>query len=123
MARRTPRNTRRHRRATVRILVDYQVRGAIHCDYATTLGAGGMFLQTELPLGRGELVKVRFRVPDGELLHELEAKVTWRHEARPDGPVRTPGVGLQFVDPTRTSDLARELDDFAGRQLAENDEA
>ena len=78
MARRTPRNTRRHRRATVRILVDYQVRGAIHCDYATTLGAGGMFLQTELPLGRGELVKVRFRVPDGELLHELEAKVTWR---------------------------------------------
>lgn len=116
MARRTPRNTRKHRRMTVRILVDYQAQGGIHCDYATTLGAGGMFLQTELDLVRGDLVKVRFRIPGGEALHELEARVTWSHSAReePDGSLRTPGVGLQFTDPTLTAPLARELEDYAG---------
>jgi uncharacterized protein (TIGR02266 family) len=114
--RRTPKNTRRHRRMTVRILVDYQARATIHCDYATTLGAGGMFLQTELDLARGDLVKVRFRVPGNETLHELQARVMWRHDARPDerGHMRTPGVGLQFLDHRAMQALARELEDYAG---------
>ena len=96
---------------TVRILVDYQAQGGIHCDYATTLGAGGMFLQTELNLVRGDHVKVRFRIPGGETLHELEARVTWSHSAReePDGSMRTPGVGLQFTDPSSTAPLAPRM--------------
>ena len=75
-----------------------------------------MFLQTELPIRRGDLVKVRFRVPGNETLHELQAKVTWHHEAHTDenGEVRTPGVGLQFTDQTATADLARELEDYPG---------
>jgi uncharacterized protein (TIGR02266 family) len=115
MTQRTPKNTRKHRRMTVRFLVDYQARGGIHCDYATTLGAGGMFLQTELPLRRGDSVKVRFRIPGGDMLHELEARVTWAHEARstPGGNAHLPGVGLQFTDPTATVELARELEDYA----------
>jgi hypothetical protein len=93
MARRTPKNTRKHRRMTVRLLVDYQ-----------------------LAMTRGEIVKVSFRIPGGEELHELEARVTWYHAAReePDGSLRTPGVGLQFTDPTLTAPLARELEDYAG---------
>ena len=117
MARRTPKNTRKHRRMTVRILVDYQAQGGIHCDYATTLGAGGMFLETDLMMSRGDMVKVRFRIPGGDELHELEARVTWYHAAReePDGSVRTPGVGLQFTDQTLTATLARELEDYAAQ--------
>ena len=116
MAQRTPKNTRKHRRATVRILVDYQAQGGIHCDYATTLGTGGMFLQTDLVMARGDTVKVRFRIPGGELLHEFEARVTWQHAARPEsnGNLRTPGVGLQFNDPSTTAALARELEDYSG---------
>jgi len=115
MSQRTPKNTRKHRRMTVRILVDYQARGGIHCDYATTLGAGGMFLETELVMSRGESVKVRFRIPGGEVLHEFEARVTWHHAAntKSGGKLHTPGVGLQFSDPTLTATLARELEDFA----------
>lgn len=115
MAKRTPKNTRKHRRMTVRILVDYQAKGGIHCDYATTLGAGGMFLETDLALARGDIVKVRFRIPGGELLHELEARVTWYHATREesDGSMRTPGVGLQFTDQTLTAPLARELEDYS----------
>jgi len=100
---------------TVRIMVDYQVRGEFHCDYATTLGAGGMFLQTDLDLSRGEIVKVRFRVPGGECLHEIEARVKWCHGARPEAGAssRSPGTGLQFADPTAIAALARELEDYA----------
>lgn len=114
--RRTPKNTRKYRRMTVRILVDYQAKSGIHCDYATTLGAGGMFLQTELDLTRGELVKVRFRIPGNETLHELQARVMWRNDGRLDesGRIRTPGVGLQFLDAQATNELARELEDYAG---------
>ena len=116
MPSRTPKNTRKHRRMTVRVLVDYQAMGGIHCDYATTLGAGGMFLQTELGLRRGELVKVRFRVPGNELLHELQARVMWHHAGQtgPGSEVHTPGVGLQFTDPNATHELARELEDYPG---------
>jgi len=115
MSQRTPKNTRKHRRMTVRILVDYQARDGIFCDYATTLGAGGMFLETELAMSRGEDVKVRFRIPGGEVLHEFEARVTWHHaaDAESGGKLHTPGVGLQFKDPTLTATLARELEDFA----------
>ena len=115
MTERTPRNTRAHRRTTVRILVDYQALGGIYCDYATTLGAGGMFLQTDLVMSRGDIVKVRFRIPGGEVLHELEARVTWYHAPKeePNGNLRSPGVGLQFTNPSKTATLARELDDFA----------
>jgi Tfp pilus assembly protein PilZ len=101
---------------TVRILVDYQARAGIHCNYATTLGAGGMFLETDLVMSRGESVKVRFRIPGGEVLHEFEAQVTWHHTAKPKpgGDLQTAGVGLQFRDPTLAATVARELEDFAG---------
>lgn len=113
---RTPRNTRKYRRMTVRMLVDYQALGGLHCDYATTLGAGGMFLQTELGLTRGDVVKVRFRVPGGETLHAFEARVTWHQTAEggSTGGERMPGVGLQFLDQKAIAALARELEDYAG---------
>ena len=116
MTKRTPKNTRKHRRMTVRILVDYQAQGGIYCDYATTLGAGGMFLETDLAMTRGDLVKVRFRIPGGEALHELEAQVTWGHGAKiePKQQLHTPGVGLQFSDRSATTTLERELEDFGG---------
>lgn len=116
MAQRTPKNTRKHRRTTVRLLVDYHAQGGIHSDYATTLGAGGMFLQTEIPMTRGEIVKLSFHIPGGNLLHGLDAHVTWYHAAReePDGSIRTPGVGLKFADLSLTTALARELEDYLG---------
>jgi len=113
MTTRAPKNTRRHRRMTVRILVDYQADGGIHCDYATTLGAGGMFLRTSLPLERGDDVKLRFRIPGGATLHEIGAKVTWAYFSKAGEEKRTPGVGLQFTDAAAIARLARELEDYA----------
>ena len=104
---------RRHRRQTIRILVDYHTPDGVRCDYATTLGAGGMFLATSDSLKRGDTMKLRFKLPGYETLHVLEGRVVWVRAG--DGPganVVTPGAGIQFVDSVDTARLARELEDY-----------
>ncbi len=107
-----PRCKRRYRRRTVRVLVDFQHDGVVRCEYATTLGAGGMFVGTESPLASGEPLKVRFRLPSSDEVHEIEARVAWSQPpASPgDSTARSPGMGIEFTDPVASSALARALD-------------
>ena len=110
MARRTPVSHRRFRRRTLRVLVDYTTADGVHCEYGTTLGAGGLFIETEEPLATGAPLKVRFRLPDGERVHEIEGRVVWRQEAEAAGStLRAPGMGIEFTDAVAASRLAREL--------------
>jgi len=111
---RSPEETRRYRRQTIRVLVDYRTPDGLHCDYATTLGAGGMFLATTEALGKGDVLKLRFRLPSYETLHELEGRVVWvRAEGSRSGdPIGAPGAGVQFIDSSATAQLARELEDY-----------
>lgn len=112
MRSRSPRPTRRRfRRRTIRVLVDFVAGARVRCDYATTLGAGGLFVETEEPLPVGARLKVRFRLPDGRDVHEIEGRVVWRQSpAAGDGPVRAPGMGVEFTDAVASARLARELD-------------
>ena len=103
-------NSRRHRRQTVRILVDYRSDRGLRCDYATTLGAGGLFIECEEPLPVDSIVKLRFRLPQSEELHELEGRITWARPANKGDRSAAPGMGVQFTDPSATGPLARELD-------------
>jgi hypothetical protein len=48
--RQTGRPKRRYRRRTVRVLVEYVSDAGLCVDPATTLGAGGLFIETESPL-------------------------------------------------------------------------
>jgi Tfp pilus assembly protein PilZ len=103
---------RRFRRRTVRVLVDYQVGGVVRCEYATTLGAGGMFIESEEPSAKGAMIKVRFRLPSSPALHEIQGRVAWAigAEAPGSGPSRVPGMGIEFTDAVAAAALARELD-------------
>lgn len=104
---------RNHRRRTVRVLVDYVCRNGVHCEYATTVGAGGLFVETEDPLPEGSPVRLRFRLPAGDRLHEIEGRVVWSH--RPEQPAvtpRAPGMAVEFTDPVAAAGLARELEDL-----------
>lgn len=101
---------RRFRRRTVRVLVDYTAGGEVHCEYATTLGAGGMFIESESPLPSGAQIKVRFRLPTAGTVHEIEARVAWT-QAADDGSTRgAPGMGIEFTDAVATATLARSLE-------------
>ncbi len=103
-------NRRRHRRQTVRILVDYRSDQGVRCDYATTLGAGGLFVEGEDPLPVNTILKLRFRLPHSGELHELEGRVSWNRDGKAGDRSVVPGMGVQFTDPSSAAALARDLD-------------
>jgi len=68
-----------------------------------------MFIETESPLPQGARLKLRFTLPGGQRLHEIEGRVVWRR--RPTDPGQhAPGMGIEFSDRAKASDLARELE-------------
>ncbi|MBM4383943.1 MAG: PilZ domain-containing protein [Deltaproteobacteria bacterium] len=104
---------RRFRRRTVRVRVDYAIDSEQRSEWATTLGAGGMFIETEEPTRAGARFKACFALPGSEP-HEIEARVVWVMAAGPPGigPARAPGIGVEFTDPVAASRLAHELEDW-----------
>ena len=94
---------------TLRIDVEYDARGATRHEVATTLGAGGLFIASEDPLDEGTPLVARFRLPQGETLHEIAGRVVWTHR-REDHPGTTPGMGIAFADPVNGALLAVELE-------------
>lgn len=111
--RRTPReNRRRFRRRTLRLLVDYPGGDGIRCDYATTLGAGGLFVESDDPLPSGSVFKVRFRLPGAPRLHEIEARVVWSQPAADRASGQAPGMGIAFLDAEAAAELAGALDNL-----------
>jgi uncharacterized protein (TIGR02266 family) len=113
MAERTTQDMRRYRRQTLRILVDYVTEKGIRCDYATTLGAGGMFIESDEPLQAGDTLKARFKLPQGDQIHEVEGRVVWSRAPGTEGHVEASGgMGIKFVDQESISRLARELEDY-----------
>ena len=53
------------------------------CDYATTLGAGGLFIASDAPPPPRTRLKLRFRLPGSEDLHKLTGQVRWLQAADP----------------------------------------
>ncbi len=97
---------RRYRRCTVRIEVEWATKTQSHVDRATTLGAGGLFIETTKPLLPGATLEVRFRVQDGGALHEIPGRVVW---CRPAGD-QPGGMGIEFTEREAAVPLAIELE-------------
>ena len=103
------RSKRRFRRRTVRILVEYRSDTGLRCENATTLGAGGLFIETDAPIAEGSLLKLRFQVAEAGTYHEIEGRVAWS-KGVVDGTVGVPGMGIEFADRSACKRLARELE-------------
>lgn len=106
---RDPGRRRRFRRRTVRVLVEYSSAAGLCRDTATTLGCGGMFIESDRPLPAGSLLKVRFQLPGRPGQHEIEGQVVWSR--LPTGPpASAPGMGIEFIDRRAAAALAGELE-------------
>ena len=115
MSARDPRHaSRRYRRMTARVRVEFCDAGGPRCETATTLGAGGLFVSTEDPLPRGTPLKMCFRLFEGGALHEIEARVVWSKRSEDPGAYG-PGMGVEFRDPEAAARLAHELQELARR--------
>lgn len=106
-----PSRRRRFRRRTVRVMVEYVSNAGLCRDTATTLGAGGMFIETDQPLRTGSLLKLGFQLSAGGTRHELEGQVVWSRLPTAT-PVGSAGMGIEFIDRTATADLAREIEEL-----------
>ena len=108
MSARDQSDRRRFRRRTVRVLVEYLSDTGLCCDTATTLGAGGLFIETDHPLPEGSTIKLAFQLPGSDTRHEIEGTVAWSH--RPSGgAVGAVGMGVEFGDRVASTRLAREI--------------
>ena len=80
-------------------------------EYATTLGAGGLFIESEHPLPRGTRLKLAFSLPGRETRHEIEGRIVWAEGPAETGPAPcSPGMGIQFTDRASVTALARDLE-------------
>jgi uncharacterized protein (TIGR02266 family) len=100
-------STRRFRRRTVRIAVRFAVHAEEREATATTLGAGGLFVQTDRPLPRGTRLVVRFSLPGGSEAFELTARVVFAQEPGASGSA---GMGLEFTDAHAVARVAHALE-------------
>lgn len=114
-----PKQTRRYRRRTVRVQVEYDACDGPQRAVATTLGAGGMFIATEEPLVEHTRLKLRFQLATRGRMHEVEGHVVWANHPG-EGPPHSRGMGIAFDDPAARSALAKELE---GLPAAPADEA
>ncbi len=112
MTRINERPQRLYRRRTLRVMVEYVSDGGLACDPATTLGAGGLFIETESPLIEGTHLKMRFTLPGSTRTHEIEGRVVWSRRSTDRGSY-APGMGIEFTDRPNTVNLARELETLA----------
>ncbi len=103
------RPARRYRRRTLRVNVEYLAPGGPRVDPATTLGAGGLFIETEDPLDEGSDVKLCFALQAGGQTFEIEGRVVWcRRPTDPHGHAN--GMGIEFTDRENAVALALELE-------------
>lgn len=102
-----PPATRRFRRRTVRIAVRFAVHDEEREATATTLGAGGLFVQTGRPLPRGTRLAVRFHLPGSDEIFALAARVVFAQEPSGSGSA---GMGLEFTDAVAVARLAHALE-------------
>jgi len=103
------RESRRHRRRTVRVQVEYVTAFGRRSGTATTLGAGGLFVATDEPLDPDSRIALRFRLPGGARLHTLQGRVVWANP-RTERETRNAGMGIEFTEPAACVNLARELE-------------
>jgi uncharacterized protein (TIGR02266 family) len=100
---------RRYRRRTVRITVEYLSDTGLHRERATTLGAGGLFIETESPVAAGSVLKLRFQLSETGTHHEIEGRVIWSKGAGNCEEGAT-GMGIEFLDRSAAAALAVELE-------------
>jgi Tfp pilus assembly protein PilZ len=100
---------RRYRRRTVRILVEYLSDTGVRCERATTLGAGGLFIESDAPPSAGSLLKLCFQLSETGAQHEIEGRVVWSKGIR-HGATGATGMGVEFLNRSAANALAVELE-------------
>jgi len=100
---------RLYRRRTIRIAVEYLSDTGLRRERATTLGAGGLFIETGSPEATGSILKLCFQLSETSARHEIEGRVVWSRGVG-DGNAGATGMGIEFLNRSAANALAVELE-------------
>ena len=103
------RPSRRYRRLTLRVDVGYTGPDGPRVDTATTLGAGGLFIETDAPLDEGIELRLRFSLPDGGQSYDIAGHIVWCRRPT-DRHGQTSGMGIEFTERESVVKLALDLE-------------
>ncbi len=101
---------RRFRRLTVRVKVDIRWGERTYSETATTLGAGGLFVEMDDPLRDNTILNLRFQLPESDQIFEIQGRVVWSSPRSSSNPNESRGIGIEFTDRIAISALAREIE-------------
>ncbi len=94
---------RKHVRLFKYFKIVYQTPEALIDSYLSDISTGGLFIETDDPLRRGETFNIKIALPDGK--EELEAlcEVVWTRREEREAPKKKdpPGMGIKFLGFTK----------------------
>jgi uncharacterized protein (TIGR02266 family) len=98
-----PNEKRQAPRAPVSIRIDYATVDQFFWDFASNINAGGVFVESNNPLDVGEIVQIKFYLPNLDSPIETKGEVVWVGigESSEDGDEPSfgkPGMGIYFKD-------------------------
>ncbi|PLX92127.1 MAG: hypothetical protein C0621_10265 [Desulfuromonas sp.] len=99
-------------RVKSRMLVHYGLkeRKTLH-DYSVNLSAGGLFIETRVPLPLESIITLEFFLPGAEKTVCCKGKIVWINaEGSPFNPALPPGLGIEFLDLCRHDE--RRIQEF-----------
>ncbi|MFZ5468223.1 MAG: PilZ domain-containing protein [Myxococcota bacterium] len=99
-------------RCELLLKVEYESLGQLRSDFLTSLGSGGLFLRTELPLVVGQVLLMNISFPSGFEPLEVKGEVRWTS----NGEKYPQGVGVELKDVS--AEIKARLDDLVTRALA-----
>ncbi len=99
LAERHKTRTRRYPRTSLALRVTYAAKGGRSFEGMTSsIGGGGLFIETGTPLPVGTALSVAFSLPDRPWITlTASGKVAWIRR-KPERQILPPGMGIQFTE-------------------------
>jgi uncharacterized protein (TIGR02266 family) len=78
---------RKHKRKPFFMVVDYSTHDRAYKDYIQNISAGGVFIETRMPLSVGQVISLSFPLPDYQKYIKITGEVV---------RVSPQGIGVKF---------------------------
>jgi CRP/FNR family cyclic AMP-dependent transcriptional regulator len=98
-------SSRRENRAQKTLSLAFEDRQSFSDGYTQNVGEGGLFIQTENPLERGEQFLLKLQLPDLLSPMEIKCEVVWTRKQQEEKEYPN-GMGVKFVEITKGDNQA-----------------
>ena len=88
---------RRHPRKAYKLKVGLNTEHNFYVGFTGNISEGGLFLATEALLDIGDVVNLRFKLPNSSEEIKVDGEVRWVRDVSASGPGMPAGMGIKFI--------------------------